>query len=353
MRKILYIDPYCTSGHTNLNKNYIKQLLKVGMVVDIAIKANYIEDLNLPPNMEKFIIPDKLFHHKGKILSRYYLLRIFNYIYRNIELSTYDYIFLAAYDEIALFFSNLKKNLLLLNHSNVAGLNNLIKRYFINKVSKYSTHIVFAYFIKEQFVRYGITNVIVEPVGLIDSYEVKRDIRAILKPFHKKDSIINYEKIIFCPNGSKYSDGFIESLITNLEFIKFLTEEQILFVIKEKQLISKSKNIIILSKRLSDIQYQTLFMMSSVVLLSYPKSFTYRVSAILYECFSNKKICVISDIDSFRSFQSFFNYNPYFKNTNELIQIMKNILGNIDEVSKNPYLSLNNLEPSFIKLLSK
>ena len=70
--------------------------------------------------------------------------------------------------------------------------------------------------------------------------------------------------------------------------------------------------------QIENVLYQSILKCCSLALIYYPKSFNLRVSAFLLECLANDIPCLLSDIDSFRSFQKYFNYDPFFISTDDL-----------------------------------
>lgn len=355
MKKVLYIDIESPVGHINLNKKYINCLLKNKCEISLVLKEGYMLNLSLSDDLLRLSIPHHLYRFSsGKIMARLSHLRILFFIKKKINIKEYDYIFFSTYEEISLYFSGIKGNLILLNHSNAADLDNSIKRFFIKKVSRKSIHIVFAQFIANQFKKYNILNTMVEPLGLSEPYKIEKFDQPlnfdIIEDFER---IIGHNHLIFVPSGSKFSDTFIHELIKHETFIKFIENNKILLVVKGNGLISFSKNILISEERISTHQYQYLFLKSSLILINYPESFRYRVSAILFECFSNNKKCLLSNIESFRAFENHFNYDPYFKNTDELIERIKNILLEKPKKFIVPYNNLEELNPSFESFFHK
>ncbi len=352
VKSILFIDLFSEFGHNNLNKSYINKLIEIGLKVDLVLKENYIEELGLPHHLLKYSIPLRYFKYDtGKLRVRYNEIKKLRHISGKIDFQSYDYVFFSSFDEISLFLAGIKGNLILLNHANVAGFDNFIKRFFLKQLSKRATFIVFHNFIKNRFTQFGKFKVEVESLGLSSPYYKSENHEIILAGINKKLGSPIFTHIIFVPTGSKYASTFFTQVIKNADFLSFLQENQILLVIKDNSLTSDSANIIILKDFISEEKYKALFLESSIILIKYPSSFTYRVSAVFFECLSNQKPTLISDIESFRSYEPHFTYNPYFKDQRDLIEGIKSLISQIANTSFRPYQGIETFSPNFSYLL--
>jgi hypothetical protein len=274
------------------------------------------------------------------------------YIRRRRIHGRYDYIVFSSFDEIPLYFSGIKGNLLLFTHANVAGLDNPIKRWFLKRIARRGRLIVFHEFIKRRCEEFGIRNVLVEPQGLSEPYVM--DDATTLSTLRSLDGRLAsgvFSQMLFAPTGSKYADVFLKEAIGDRAFTQFLAERRIGVVIKDDALRSSSENIIILSQHLSDTEYKALFVASTAIILSYPMSFNYRISAALFECFSNSKPCLLSDIEGFKVYEPHFTYKPYFSNPGELMAGIDALSALPVAVRQAPYRDLQALVPTFSALI--
>ncbi len=352
MKKILFLDVYCPHGHINLNKNFINQFNSLGYELDFVLKKGYNDDIGIDKNLVIWSVPD-LFYKKsaGSVLSRVNIFAMLLLLRFKVNIRKYDYIFFSSYEEISLFFSGLRGDLILVNHANIGGLENPIKRFFIRKVAKYSINIVFGDFIKRAAEKYGLKNVKVQQIGLSKSYSIDRKkqqqiLLGISKKLIKKD----LNAIIFIPTGQKYGDSFIKNTVESSIFTKFLKKEKLLVVIKDKNIENSNENILVLKSYISDEEYQSLFLASNLIILSYPKSFKYRTSAVLFESFSCKKACLLSEIEGFTSYSNYFNYNPFYSDIESLIFRIEDYFVHINKHSNKPYKNLENLNQNFSKI---
>ena len=320
MKKLLYIDPFCPYGHINFNKTYVNALLRYDKIeVHLALKEGYIHELGLPLELLRLSIPTRLFvDRKNSAVNRLSLLLIYWYVRYKLHLRDYDYIFLSGYEEISFFFSGFKGKIFLVNHNNVANLDNFIKRLFIKNISKKCVQVVFSDFIRKRYLLFGIKNVLVLSQGLPEPYYLSDAHSGLLLNKNSKLLPKEFNLIIFVPSGSKYDSGFLKTLIADSHFIDFLKTHKILLAIKSDLSFPPNANLLIIEEPLETEHYISIFLNCDVVLLIYPESFKFRVSALLLECFSNNKMCLLSNIESFRTFAPYFKYNPFFDSAREL-----------------------------------
>lgn len=348
MRSVLYIDTFSQFGHTNLNKVFIQQFRNRGYKVSVIARANYLEDIQVPIEDILLRIPETYYSSSaGRIRDRLLQLRILQFIKKSVSLRAYDIVFFSYFDEIVFPLSGIKGNLFFMNHSNVTGLENTFKRFFLKWIAKMGTILVFHETIRDQFVKFGITNVIVEPLGLTLPYNNdSASQKKILKKIDSRLVALDYTLKIFIPTVSKYQDDFLYKVLSDSSFLNFLSVNKVLLVLKDKSIEINHPNICSLKNFLSDEIYQAVFVSADFLMLHYPASFKYKVSASLFECFSNNKPCFLSDIDSFRVFQPHFNYDPYYNSIEKLTELIQVSLDRKDMIVKNPYNNTLLLNPS-------
>lgn len=348
--KILYVDPLSPSGHINFNKIYIESLLKIFTSIDFAFKENYRDKLSIHIKNKVYTIPEKLYDKsKSKIINRYNYYKIFRYIKNNCNIHIYDYIIFSSYEEISLYFSKFRKKLILINHNNVSGLRNPIKLFFFRKNAIRNINIVLEDYIKEYLLTLDIPNVYTLYHGLGNPYD-----RALINNsslLYEFNYLNNFKFVIFSPSNTSSDNVFLNKLINDYNFTSFLKKNDILLILKSNQIDNKHSNVEIIKNYLSDLQYQYLFLKSNLILLSYPSSFTFRVSAILLECMSNNKLCLISDIPSLNIYKDYFNYSPFFKSIDDLKEKLCIMLKS-QRLIISPYKDLSNYKPDFKNMFS-
>lgn len=348
MKRLLYVDPISPPGHRTLNRVFIETLLARGYTVDLMMRAGYLSDLVLPAGGERFEIPGEYFAARpGKVRARLDHLRILRFTKRQLARRAYGCVFFSSFDEIPLALSRIQGNLVLVAHANVADLDNPIKRFFLQRLARRSTLVVFHEFIRRRCNTFGIHSVMVEPLGLSPPYQMDENARrAAVATVDRRLAGRRFDHIFFAPSGSKYSDGFLGVLTHDEEFREFLRAYRIALIIKDGQLQRDCPNVIILRRPLSDDQYRGLFLSSRALVLSYPKTFNYRVSAILFECFSNGKRMLLSDIEGFRAFEPHCAYPAFFQSKLDIMARMRESIDAARDVTP-LYRDVDRLMPDF------
>lgn len=315
--KILYIDPVSHTEHINFNLLHLKAIFSVTRDVDCVFRENYLNNTSLSSIKQEYEIPSSLCKkRKIALVNRFFYWLTLWYIRFKVDFKKYDYIILSYYDEIALFLSFYPKNLLLINHINVSGLQSRLKFYFYNKLSKNNTQIVFEDYIKDYLISKGIKHVKVVPHGVIDRYIIDdSNVKRIFKHIFLK-----YKYVVFSPSSGSSDEVFINTLLYSDLFKQFLTKNDILFVVKTNIKIDfEHENILVINTFLSNEDYRYLFLKSNLILISYPPTFKYRVSAVFFEAISNNKCMQLANIEAFDQYKKYLPSQFYFKNIEELI----------------------------------
>lgn len=307
---ILYIDPICFLSHANFNRLHVSALRKIGAKIDFVFKEGYDIGLNIRPDELVYTIVLKQ-KHKGGFWFRVYLAIVLFKIKKNIDLNKYDKIILSYYDEISLFFVNFPSSYLI-NHINISGLSNKIKLWFFKKISKKHIQIVMESYIQNYLESLNVYNSIVVKHGLIDTYSCRKSL-CFLK---------NFKYVVFSPSAVSSDDIFLSEFINSLEVDSFLKETKTVIVIRSKSLKCNSSNIVILKDYILDEDYQSIFMCSNAILITYPASYKYRVSGVLLEAISCRKTVLISDIEMLRQYEYLFGDDAYFLDINGLLKCL-------------------------------
>lgn len=332
MKNILIVDTFAGFGHRDLNNNYIRFFRIKNCNVNFISSKEYLKTLDLNEREKILELPSRLFgNSKNRLLIKINEYRKLRYIAKSIDYAKYDLILFTYFDEAVLFFSKIPDNSVLMNHTNAKGLENAIKKKFLKKCSKKAKILVFHESIKEKFNQHGIENVVVEGIGL-----------SLPKKTFSKE-IKNTQTLIFVPSLSKYGQKTLKELIESEKFNSFIKRKNIRVIIKDDNFKS-TDNILVLPFVINNLEYDKIFSEADIILLHYPETFKNRVSALLIECFSNNKHCLLNPINSFLIFRDHFNYEPFYNNIDELIERISEIL-ETKNISK--FKELEKLNPSF------
>ncbi len=346
--RVLYCDPISPPGHRTLNRLFVETLVGAGLQVDIAWRDGYLAASEVPDGCHVIPIPKSLFAKgSGKLAARIEQWRVLRFVRSSTERGAYDATLFSSFDEISFALSGIGGRLFLVVHGNAADLENPIKRFFLRWVGRRATFVVFHEFIKRRCENFGLPRVVVEPLGLSDPYVMSREARGdALATVDRRLCGPRLRHIFFAPAGAKYADAFMATVTADAEFQGFLRENGIALVVKDRSLQLDCPNVVILRRSLSDEQYRSLFISSCAIILSYPNSFNYRVSAVLFECFSNEKRILLSDIDGFHAFDANYAYDAFFRTKEDLMSRMKEAI-EASQVGAHNFKEINSLRPTF------
>lgn len=341
MNKILYIDVICADGHINFNKIYINSLIKSNDDVKLILKKGYANKMGFNSKFILFELPEFLFYDFKKIPFLNRLMMTISLIYINFKIlfKNYSNIYIGSYEEISFFCSFFGKKTTLINHNNISGLSNSLKRFFFIKLSKKHTMLVFNNQIRDYLYELSVKNVIVKPHGLPEVFS-----KNIINPIRKHN-----ERIIFLPSHNSIDVNFIDDAFSNEMFLSLLKEYNFK-IVKKGGTVYKDSNIVTIDKVLGYEEYKSIFLESDIILLPYPSTFKYRVSGVLHECFVNNKLCLLSNIDAFRVYEGNFNYNPFFSDVDDLCQRLLELMTSFlseESYNRNFYKNLSELNPIF------
>lgn len=353
MKKALYIDPISAKGHLSFNKTYVDKLLKIkGVKTDFVFRENYFKMLGRTEISLKLEIPDLYYkNNRSGLVNRYFFLKCLLFIKSKIDFTVYDYIIFGNYEEISFFLSGIKNRCYLINHHNLQGLDNSIKKLFYKLISKTNYQVVFQNSFSDFLKSIGIENIIVSPHGLPKPFQINKnlisnEINSFLRDYK------NFEYLIFLPSSSSSDKSFIDQLLTDDSFLSFLKEKKIFLLIKGQfNLKNKADNILITQNYFSENLYRYIFLEANFILIPYPHSFKNRVSNILFESIANNKVCLLSSQSELINYKEFINYEPYFKDIGELVQRLKENLQLSKDKSFDKYIYKErfNVNLNFIK----
>ncbi len=311
--KFLYIDPFSPNGHINFNKIYVSALSGLNLSIDFIFKEDYAKNLNLPIN-PIFEIPKNYYYESGKLGNRILYYKIFKFLKKKINFQSYDYVFFSSYEEISLFTSRIKGNLFLISHDNVRGFLSPVKRFFLKRLAKNSTFLVFEDYMKDLILKTGIEKVKVLPHSYLQG-DIKKNPT-------KKD---HCEYQIFLPSSANNVDfEFINTIINSNEIKDILVKKNIVLTFKSKSIKSQHRNISIINYRLNDEEYRRLFLQSDIILIPY-SNFLYRTSGVLFECIANEKKAFIKNLKAFECYKNMSSSLYYFSSIEDFKILLKKI----------------------------
>lgn len=307
--KILYLDILSPIGHKDINKIFIR-LLREFTPTDVSWRKGYIRDGSFLNTVKNFYpIPEIYYKFSSKMDYRVKNYNKIKWIIKNINVDSYDLIFISSYETISFALAwpkKTKSRVIILNHNNLDELKVLLKKFFFKRIPDYVEHIVFEEYMKKYIVEeIKVPNRIWVIHYPIDFCKVHDYQQLLIEELPKNSK--NNEKIIFAPSGSN-DENFILKLINTQKKEKFLNNTVFNLLIKSRQSEYRDDHLIVTKKYFAYKEYLMYLGNASLLLLPYPKDFRYRVSGVLFDAFAFKKSVIASSIPLF---QYFVNKYPF------------------------------------------
>ena len=208
----------------------------------------------------------------------------------------------------------------LICHGSCRGFENKIKRFFLKKLSKQNTFIVFNKEMAHPFTNNGISRVRIISHGCINAFykSSKKQLPSITR---------GYKFVVFHPSP-KIDANFVKD-VYNEKYNDIFKQNNILLILRNNPYKDKGlSNIKFVNCHIPKEEYQALFLYSDIILFAYPKSFYLQVSGVSFECVSNKKRMLISYHPSLCYCKDFCNYDPFFKDTDEMMKKIEGLISN-------------------------
>lgn len=306
-KKVLFIDYTYQKGHVNFNRIHIDAIKAAGYDVDLILHYDIAINLGYPAGDYIMRLPHCLNQRdKSPILNRIVYIIILLWIKIKVfSFSKYSHVVVSSCDEPTLGLLPLCRNMYIMCH-NTASVHSKVKRFFLRRLARHNTFLVFDEYMKEPLVNNGIKRVKIVSHGCVPPFKNYNE-RSI--PTEMKD----FDKVIFHPS-SKADVSFVESLVTDNHLCEFLHKRNILLLIHGKKNVEwkLSDNIRFLTGFLPTDEYQAVFQKSDVILLAYPSSFQNQVSGVSFECVANRKNILIKEHPALTYCRDFYNYDPIF-----------------------------------------
>lgn len=345
-QKVLFVDYTYQKGHVNFNRIHIDAIKAAGYDVDIVLHSEIAASLGYPVEDYVLKLPNCLRQRDNSpILNRMVYIIILLWIkIKVLRFSKYAHVVVSSCDEPTLGLLPLCRNMYIMCH-NTASVYSKVKRFFLRRLSRHNTFLVFDEYMKAPFLKYGIKNVKIVSHGCVPPFEpcCEENLPAEMQGFRK---------VIFHPS-SKADTSFVESLVTDAKLCEYLQKEGILLLIhgKKDEKWSLSDNIRFISGFLPTEVYHAVFMKADVILLAYPSSFQNQVSGVSFECVANHKNILVREHPALAYCRDFYNYDPIFSSNEELLQ---KIMWLTDKTSEyRCVVSAENLAPNYKEIFER
>jgi hypothetical protein len=355
-KKVLYVDADSSPGHIPFNLGYIAKLNETpGVTLSVIFREGYLSAAAVSPAVIVRELPHRLYpkRNRGKLINRIFMLLRYRRLSQTIGRAKYDRVIFAAYDEFALRFACIRRPLLLVNHDNVRGLDNPVKRFFLRQISKRHAHIVFEEYMADKMRRHGIHNLFVVRHGLRAPFAPAP--LGALEAIHKRFAAKDFARILLCPSFSSSDMQLVQELVRSKPFGELLAKHKILLVVRELRRALREEgqpNILTLNTTLATHEYEALFRNSFAILLPYPDTFRYRVSNMLHECISNGKLCFAASIPALKAFAPYMLYPYFYATLGELAACIDDAIAKKADEQPVKYRNTDALQPDFSKILT-
>lgn len=342
MRKILYIDYVQQKGHVNFHQIHINSLKNAGYDVKLILHNDIAKQLSYSKKDYVLTLPSFLNQRDNcPVLNRIIFIFTLIYIKRCVKLKSYDNVIIACLDEITLGLFPLQKNMNIICHGNADNFRNPVKRFFLKKLSRKNSFIVFNERMARPFKEHFIDRVYIVSHGCPHPF-IPANVELPI-------NIYKFKKIIFHPS-TKISDEFLHQYVGDSRLSAFLKKNNALLLLRNQQEgIHETKNIQFISQYLTQEQYQQLFFRADLILLAYPPSFGYQVSGVSFECLANQKNLLVLQHPSLQYCHKYYNYDPIFCNFDEFCDKLQNLF---DDKGYKCTVSLNQLSPDYTLILN-
>lgn len=320
---VVVIDYLCPVGHRMFNEIHLRALVSLGIDLVLITRKGFMVDVTNTLSIKRIELQErkpggtKLKGHiidsiSSKLGDALYLrqaINLANTIENNgVIILTYEII------SYSLCFNSIKRlhKVYLFQHNNVEHMvSTWYKRYLTSLIP---TNNVFV----------GISqNMTKKLKELFPQRQIIYVPHGIPTPDVSKNNVSKDYVLIIAE--SSCDNGFLDSIIDNKGFISYLKSKGLKLLIKSKGYHSKD-NLIVISKRLNEEEYYKLLIGSLLIYLPYDKSFKYRTSGVLHECFALDIPVIVNNISAFDEYSDFCNYNLIINSPEDFIEICDYII---------------------------
>ena len=340
--KVLYINYILQKGHINFDHIHIDALINHGQDVKLVLHKKIAEQLPYPNGQYALTLPSILDcdTHNPLINRLLYMLTLI-YIRMKVHFGNYDKVILSSLEEISLGIFPLCREMHIFCHDNGKNIGKGIKGFFIKRISRHNSFIVFNQEMAIPFNNHQMRYHVISH-GCVQPFKKAVDCQLPL-------DIHSFHTIIYHPS-CRPNPHFIDELKKDEEFQDFLKDNNMLLILRDQTPQKNiSNHIIYINHFLTRQEYQTLFLNSDIIILAYPDDFNCRVSGVSFECVANHKRLLVRDSIALRYCKDFYNYNPMFTN---LSQLQERIIFLNSHPKACCTATLKDLRPDYTKLLS-
>ncbi len=269
MKRILYIDLVTTIGHRKFNQSAIKALRRSFEILTISRE----KALGDAPDI---VIPDRFFNFSNRLDLRVKELEKIDWVIENTkQFTNFDLVLFSSYETISFSIKSrqivkLWKNVAVFDHNNIDEIEkSIIKKLFFSSIDHKISHLVF----EEYFRNYLVKDVRIKNRVVVLPHPVEDK----NKPFQPSKTNIT----VFVPSN-KHDYEYIKKIIAT-------SPSDICFFVKSDKILPG--NNVKTMQLLENDEYENAFANCDLILLPLTTEYNYRISNIIFECFSYSKPC--------------------------------------------------------------
>lgn len=310
MKKILIVDPLTSTGHVNYNFGIIKAAMK-NYDVDVisrSITSVKLQEKGIPSNKFVWTFPDewhinvlakkwnKIIYH---LIFRYYIIKILLRVFR--MKNKYDRVIITCIDIYSFWFLSwlYNKKVLVIDHGIGNVKDNTIYRCLWRLTNPSVKLIVLEEYIKDMVEASLYRNVYllkhplpqVCPSAIVEENSV---VKGNLSIFNNKENV----SIVYAPSSGN-DLGFMEELC-HTKIPKLIR------VIAKSSFAYESAQLKIYNLYITDDEYNYYLDNSDFILLPYPSSYNYRISAVLFEALVRGKRVLVWENNTLKYYSMIF-----------------------------------------------
>lgn len=278
--KCLYIDIISPKEHLNYNNGILRNLPD-HIILDVCGREKYFKKDVIKFRKYYQIPPELIYVFKQgrkftQIVMRIKMFLAFEWVYRNIDMNSYDAVIWASIDEIvfSLVCRKSRSRVLFIDHLIGNIVSGRVKRFFFQRIRSEYEFIAFEDYIAEY---------------LKKNVGEKRKTWVVRHPLPEID-----REVIPCAKLD-YTLVFAPALSNDEEFIDFLIREEekipdkVKIRIRSTEKEYMSEKLEVYSLPIPEREYYSGIASSSLVLIHYGESYNYRTSGVLYEAVQLKR----------------------------------------------------------------
>ena len=317
--KILAIDYITVFGHRNFNKIHVEALSHAGHSLHVIGRKEALASVKCTDNVTVTVLPE--WGHRSFPLKsfseRIKNIAILYWIGKNINIDSYDIVVFLAYDVISLYMFKTSKPVFIINHNNIAQLDNCLKLFLTRHLPANYMHIALSIDAEKRLKQIVSEKIIYYvPHGY-----VKEKGKATRPSFFEDEDIF-----LFCPVNGNYDKDFVRKMFDFEKLRRLLTERNIKVIAKSKPFQSiENERLVKLEGRITEEEYRYLLCNALAVVLPYSDEFKYRCSGILYECIAADTPVIARNIEAMKAYMNTIQIE-LFKTVEDFVECINMIL---------------------------